>query len=344
MRSSSISPARRVLYVLTATLIGLGLLEVLARLTLDPEDLVLNQELAFFQDDAELLWSLRPNLDMEMPEGWRLRTNSLGLRDDEVARPKPGTVVRVLSLGESTAWGYGVNAEQTYAELLQSWLNGPRGPRRQVGSYDVVNAGVGAYSIWQSAEYLSERGVALQPDVVLVYHLANDFLPSGVVDSHNFLYEVSDTDRGLIERRYPFRPLLSLLYRSDLYLGLRTKMMRPPSAAQTGPVRPAQGSSVRVPDADRMLALGRIFAICQREGARLIIVIPTYGGNRYGNDTVLRSFAQNNAISTVDLPKLRAQSGISDGNFFQPDGVHPQGRGHQFIAEAIAAELERQGL
>ncbi len=321
-----------------------GLLEGLARLALGPEDLVLNQDLFFLQDDAQLLWSQRPNLDLVMPEGWTLRTNSLGLRDDEIAIPKPASTVRVLSLGESTAWGYGVNLEQTYAQLLEGWLNGPRGPRRQGGSYDVVNAAVGAYSVWQSSEYLVERGLDLQPDVVIVYHLLNDYLPSGITDSRNFLYQVSDTDRGLIEKRRLFAPVLSLLYRSHFYLGVKTRLTRPPAAADVGPVQPAMGAGVRVPDEDRAYALGRILAACQSVGARLIVVVPTYGGNRYAQDTLLRTFATQNGLSLVDLPQLRWQSPISDAEFFQNDGVHPTARGQLFIAEAIATELERIGL
>ncbi len=335
---------RFVFFVGLAVALGLGFLEGLARVALGPQDLVLNQDLAFLQDDAQLLWSLRPNLNAQMAEGWTLRTNSLGLRDDEVVSPKPASMVRVLSLGESTAWGYGVNAEQTYAELLQGWLAGPRGPRRQGGGYDVVNAGVGAYSVWQSSEYLVERGLALEPDIVLIYHLANDYLPSGILDSRNFLYQVTDTDRGLIEKRRIVAPLLSLLYKSHFYLGMRTKLMRPPSAQDAGPVRPAEGSGVRVPDEDRVFALNRILQTCQSVGARLVVIVPTYGGNRYGDDTVLRSFATRNGLSYVDLPMLRSRAGIADNNFFLPDGVHPQARGHQFIAEALARELNRLGI
>lgn len=346
MHSPLPAPRRRrraALIALLATLLTLGLVEGLARIALGPEDLVPNPALPWLRDDARLLWALPAELDLRTSEGWTLRTNALGLREDEVAIPKPQGVVRVLSLGEGAAMGRGVEAEQTYAAVLEERLNGPRGPRRRGGAVEVLNAGVAGYSLWQSAEYLAIRGLALQPDVVMVYALASDMMPLGVPDPQGFLLRQDATDRALIERRRLLAPLRAALQVSHLWRGARTWWVR----SSTPPPHPELGTGTptgaRVPQADRLFALDRMLALCQANGAELLVIVPSYGGKLFGSDTVLRNFAQQKRVPYVDLPKIRSRYAVPDALFFQSDGLNPSARGHQMIAERLEDELARMG-
>ena len=78
------------------------------------------EEAGLFEPDAELFWSLRPNLNATY-KGARVTTNRLGLRSPE-ARPKGDYEFRILSLGESSTFGSGVSNDQTYTALIPRYL------------------------------------------------------------------------------------------------------------------------------------------------------------------------------------------------------------------------------
>src|SRR5687768_1727113 len=59
------------------------------------------------------LYRHKPNLDLSLGS-FRLRTNSLGCRGPEVAREKPSGVFRIVLLGDSVAFGWGVDDEVTF--------------------------------------------------------------------------------------------------------------------------------------------------------------------------------------------------------------------------------------
>jgi lysophospholipase L1-like esterase len=99
------------------------------------------------------------------------RTNSLGLRG---AEPHTDARVRVLALGDSCTWGWGVRDEETFPAVLGS-LAGE--------DADVVNAGVPGYTSRQGLRYLRERGLALRPDVVFIGFGFNDARPAATVEA-----------------------------------------------------------------------------------------------------------------------------------------------------------------
>lgn len=112
--------------------------------------------------DAELGYRMRPNLNLVLqghPEfAFRVETNSLGFRDDVTRGP-----VYALALGDSYTWGFGVEKEESWVEILQS----------QVGA-EIANLGVGSYSSHQYTRLLAEHGQRFAPQVVLWQFIAND--------------------------------------------------------------------------------------------------------------------------------------------------------------------------
>src|SRR5688572_4825885 len=57
------------------------------------------------------VWAHIPNSSSNSYTGVPVRINSLGLRDDEVALPKPPRVFRILAVGDSITFGFGVHLE-----------------------------------------------------------------------------------------------------------------------------------------------------------------------------------------------------------------------------------------
>jgi lysophospholipase L1-like esterase len=96
-------------------------------------------------------------------------TNAHGLRDHAIPEHKPDGEFRILSLGDSTALGFGVAEADTYATRLESSLR-ERTDRR----VEVINAGVPGYASTQLLLYLENRGLAFDPDAVIIETNFND--------------------------------------------------------------------------------------------------------------------------------------------------------------------------
>ncbi len=120
----------------------------------------------------------------------RVRTNSAGFRGPELPGAKPAGVYRIVVLGDSFTFGYGVRERQAYPARLEHILNARTHGRPRV---EVVNLGVPGAGPLDYLHHLTSTALALQPDLVLVGLFANDV---------NDLYQV---------RRYGVRsPLYAL--------------------------------------------------------------------------------------------------------------------------------------
>lgn len=100
--------------------------------------------------------------------------NSLGYRGPEVAIPKAPGGFRIVALGGSTTYGgYLDSYELAYPHQLQLELATVYG----LDQVEVVNAGVPAYSTWETSVNFMLRVPDLNPDMIIIYHALNDLAP-----------------------------------------------------------------------------------------------------------------------------------------------------------------------
>ena len=119
-------------------------------------------------------WEPRPGA-VAIVDGQRATINSRGWRGHEYPLARTSSRTRVLMLGDSIAFGYGVADEDTFASLLEE-----RG-------YEVVNLAVPGYGTDQSLLRLEREGMAYSPDVVLLHFcLHNDFVDNA---SRTYFYD-----------------------------------------------------------------------------------------------------------------------------------------------------------
>ena len=108
--------------------------------------------------------------------------NSLGYRGDEIEIPKADNVYRIVVIGGSTTYTTAVdNYRKSYPYLLQSILR-----EKDYRTIEVINAGVHAYSSWESLINLEFRVLDLSPDLIVVYHGINDVHPRIVSPSSHY--------------------------------------------------------------------------------------------------------------------------------------------------------------
>jgi hypothetical protein len=95
--------------------------------------------------------------------------NARGFRDLPRAIPRPAGVRRVLSLGDSFAWGASVEFEDAYPQRLERALT-----RRRRETWEVVNLALPGMAAVDHAAQLAKEGDAHGPDVVLLGYVLND--------------------------------------------------------------------------------------------------------------------------------------------------------------------------
>lgn len=99
----------------------------------------------------------------------KLTINSKGLRDREHPYESPPGIFRILALGDSYTWGYGVADDEIFTQVLESRLLGGQ------PSWEVINAGVSGWGTDQEYLFLMREGFKYSPQVVvLALFLVND--------------------------------------------------------------------------------------------------------------------------------------------------------------------------
>lgn len=184
MIRTRLSSLRHLVYALTALAIVVALGEVGLRIY-DSYTGQITRYDVFDQGMAHRSWtthhSMKPSGSFYLPkqdgsDGITIRTNSLGLRGEEVAVPKPPGVYRIVCLGDERTLAATVPAEDTFVGQLEGILQ--QYTRQRV---EVLNAGVPGYCPLLSYLQLKHQLAVLQPDLLIV-----NFEMSDVADDYRY--------------------------------------------------------------------------------------------------------------------------------------------------------------
>ncbi len=191
----------RLVLVLGALLLGLGLAELLVRsLGLAPTMMRLDVRgagSAFrLSENPVLGYDLKPDWKPESPRnGLVFATNSHGQRDVERSLQKSGP--RILLLGDSVVQGIRTPLEQTISRQLERLLS--------LQGVEVLNFGVSGYNTRAEAELFAVRGRAFDPDLVLLLFVSNDQWARTNQDIGRATYERPAAVNWLLDRSDAFR-------------------------------------------------------------------------------------------------------------------------------------------
>lgn len=286
-----------------------------------------------FKKDRTLFWRLREGqtVTSKFFEGRTYRINSLGLRGEEVASVK--TARRVLTLGNSCTFGWGVPYQSTFSARLEPLLG---------TQYETINGGIPGYSSFQGRRFFERELIHLKPDIVIIMFGWNDHwaAASGIPDKEQrfppeLVLEVQNELSRLHSYRLLKKLLLSLLEKDPDSLFDRA-----------APV-------YRVGLDDFRSNLHAICRTVQGMGATPIMVTspapslpqdgrdvwwaPAVGYHARYNE-VVRELARSAKVVLVDAARaFEGHEGLYDDPFL--DFIHFNASGHELVATLLAQAI-----
>jgi lysophospholipase L1-like esterase len=124
-----------------------------------------------YRPDGHTGFALRPGADAVHTTGEfsvLVHVNALGLRGPERTVGKPPHTARILVLGDSFAFGFGVAQDETFSAELERLL------RERGLEVEVLSSGVPGWSLDNELVYLRTEGFELEPDLILLASSEND--------------------------------------------------------------------------------------------------------------------------------------------------------------------------
>ena len=116
----------------------------------------------------DIVYELRPGIEVTFRNA-RVSVNELGFRGPAFTGDGRN-VFRIVALGDSSLFGWGVNEGETYIETLTALLNEAESAVRT----EALNTGVPGYNTSMELATLTNRCLRYEPDLVLVHHVVND--------------------------------------------------------------------------------------------------------------------------------------------------------------------------
>lgn len=219
-----------------------------------------------YVNDRYLLWRMKPDLEGQFaspayvppgrePSSFRVNTNSRGFRGEEFERSKQPGTTRVVCLGNSSTFGWGVPPDSCYPRLLEDLLR-HASPR----NYEVINAGTPGYSSLQGLILLEREILALEPDVITLAFGANDCLRTAQSD-----LEILEERSGTIGAAQEFFSHFTL-YRIFRYFIVSMKVKKESGEDTPHPV------TRRVSPAQYKNAMRRSIEKALAAGSRVILI------------------------------------------------------------------------
>lgn len=120
--------------------------------------------------DADVGRILQPDLDGREFQGVPIHSNSYGMREREYSWPRAGDGLRIVLLGDSYVFGYGIEERHRVGAQLERML-AARLPDTDI---EVLHLAVSGWSLRASSAYLRRQLSQIRPDLVVQVVIQND--------------------------------------------------------------------------------------------------------------------------------------------------------------------------
>lgn len=287
-----------------------------------PADAKWTHGTVYWVSDANLNLEAYPH--NETGGSFRVSTDANGLRAPLHAEKKPAGGYRVMTLGCSTTFGWGVEDRESYPARLETIL-GEGG--HQV---EVINGGQPGHSSFQGL-WLWDRSLKrYEPDVVIFGYL--------VQDSRKVAY--SDRSQAVYQKDADFLKK-NLLYRSKLYLLVRELV-----DAWRSEAKDKLHEVPRIAPDEYVENIRAFKGLVEGVGAKFVLFGYPLERSGYTEDhrRILHSAAEILAVPLHDPQPEMEKRTAGETLYFPEDRGHANAAGNDVIAQGMAQFLVAQSL
>ena len=260
---------------------------------------------------------------------FRVSSNKDGLRAVGMDRAKSDGIHRIMTLGCSTTFGWGVSDDETYPAQLATLIS-----EAGHGNTEVVNGGQPGYTSFQGRWLWSQVLKDYAPDVVLLGYV--------VQDARKAAY--SDKSQAVLQGDHRFLKD-HVLYNSRVYLALRSMLGGIQVKAKERPNQ-GVGGVYRVPPEDYVENLRALVdEIKAMDAVPVLFGFPLErSGYTADHRQILKAAAETLAIPHLDLQPRMETASREAMLYFANDRGHANAAGNAQIAAWVFEYLEGQGL
>jgi len=332
-----------------------------------------------FQEGENVPWQLKPLTEARQRDIFGeydifVKINNLGLRDTNYNPKLNSNIKKILILGDSMTFGYGVEQEESYPEILETLLG---------KDYTVINSGVGGYSPDVEYIYLKEKGLELNSNIIILgLYIGNDItdigfnewveldekeLPKKIISNQ---YYVDDKNRMRTKgdenviKNNPFPVIYGinvfLSYKSHVYIFFKEKLksLFYRLTEQEESIQKTIYGNYYDEELELLWKKTETLLLEMNSLARekdkdfVIILIPSRDQFQKEKDNTYNfinpnkrfiMFGEENNIIMVDLLHYFGEDDNPKSFYYEKD-VHLNKKGHEFLAKKIYEELKNLNL
>jgi hypothetical protein len=344
---------------LAAVVVTIAGLEIALRV-LDVRTASFHAIAGFTVYDPELGWKLAPSRNTVFHGAHfvaHVSQNAEGLRDRHYPYEREPGRGRILVLGDSVVWCWGVEHPDCFTERLEAALP----------DTDVINAGVPGYSTAQEMLFYEHEGRSYHPDLVLLVVVPNDFTDN--LDPRQPRFRLDDG--RLVAPKSPARrrknvvgewlQAHSRLFAHVSYLVAvagaslqspdtdedRSEVSRLPAASVAASrqiaVPPLEATGAMDEEAWTLTEalMDRLAAGVQRDGARLVVVLEVMGKGMRSRQL---AFWGSRGVPVLDLAPILWGAEHRGVRTRLEGDPHISPAGQELVAQALGEFLEREAL
>ncbi len=314
-----------------------------------------------FEEARWIQYRMKPNVDtlavnpfnrIEVAKNitFQLTSNSDGFRGHKLG-PKRPRVTRIVTIGDSSTFGWGVELEHTFQHILEAKLN-----KSLPGSMEVINLGIPGQNTRHGVGMLRHYAMPLEPDLLIMSYGAND--PRLVPTAADELLAAHDTYLGAL--RFVLLELRSYRLLRRLVFTVWDPLTVDPEEAAA-----AQQFVQAVPLKEYRNNLAAMWEIAEAAAVPTVFMSVCTGAEEYV--AMMASVARDTKAPMLNTRALFADrlEELIDGRlhprkvrhyrsiygrrvlermrqyYVTNDGCHPNWVGHSLIAEALAPLVKR---
>jgi len=300
---------------------------------------------SYIEPSSLLGTRLIPGFDGFGPLDVAMKVNSQGFRDIEHRWGKEPGTFRIIGVGDSFTFGWGIAQEETFLRRLEANLE-----IKTKEQFETINAGVPGWGLNNYYFYLKHIGTRYAPDVVIVAYYVDD-LSSGLSQNAS---PVSQKPRrlnfegGFLHHSYFYNFLKSLCdqlrsrngkmqvdFLSDLF-NRRQEINKRKNYLLSSTAENPQDEI----KAELEKHIARIKQVTIDMGSSLILMLIPDAAQLHHREVqlvnkILAEYANQNNIPFVDMTQIFEQSPDLQTYFLVPRDWHTNILGHQKMAEAL---------